>query len=107
VDVAYSSWCWSKCWYSIFIRRGKGEIYGSLLNMVGSISGIICDGGKEGCAYKTSFISGYVVESALLSMRGAIINYRDGILSSDFIELFKNLGFICNPGMVSTDKAIL
>ena len=86
---------------------GKDEIYGSLLNMVGSISGIICDGGKEGCAYKISFISGCIVESALLSMRGAIINYRDGILSSDFIELFKNLGFICNPGIVSTDKAIL
>lgn len=73
----------------MFIRKGKDEIYGSLLNVIGSISGIICDGGKGICIYKIAFISSCVAESALLSMRSVIINYRDGILSSDFIELFK------------------
>lgn len=40
-------------------------------------------------------------------MRSAVINKNDGILAGDFEKLFKNLGYICNPGMVPTDEAML
>jgi len=43
----------------------------------------------------------------LLALKGAIINNTDGIIDPDFKQLFKNLGYLCDPGMVSTDKAIL
>jgi len=85
----------------------KEQILGALYNMVGSISGVICDGAKEGCAYKLALASGAAVQSALWSLKGAIINNADGIIDPDFRQLFKNLGYICDPGMVSTDKAIL
>jgi len=85
----------------------KEKILGALYNMVGSISGVICDGAKNGCAYKLALASGWAVQSALLSLKGAIIHSSDGILDPDFKQLFKNLGYICDPGMVSTDKAIL
>ncbi|HER24385.1 MAG TPA: serine dehydratase subunit alpha family protein [Candidatus Atribacteria bacterium] len=85
----------------------KEQILGALYNMVGSISGLICDGAKEGCAYKLALSSGWAVQSALLSLKGAIINKNDGIVEADFKKLFKNLGYICDPGMASTDKAIL
>jgi L-cysteine desulfidase len=85
----------------------KGQILGCLYNMVGSISGMICDGAKNGCAYKLALASGWAVQSALLALHGAIIHSTDGIVDSDFKQLFKNLGYLCDPGMVSTDKAIL
>jgi len=85
----------------------KDQILGAMYNMVGSIAGIICDGAKEGCAYKLALASGWAVQSAILSIKGAIINKNDGILTGNFKELFKNLGYTCNPGMVSTDEAIL
>lgn len=85
----------------------KEKILGALYNMVGSISGVICDGAKEGCAYKLALASGWAIQSALLALKGAIIHSSDGILDPDFKQLFKNLGYICDPGMVSTDKAIL
>jgi L-cysteine desulfidase len=85
----------------------KHQILGTLYNMVGSISGLICDGAKDGCAYKLALASGWAVQSALLALKGAIINNTDGILDPDFRQLFKNLGYICDPGMVSTDQAIL
>ena len=75
--------------------------------MFGSISGIICDGAKEGCIYKLALASGWAVQAAILSIRGAIINPNDGILSSDFKTLIENLGHICNPGMIPANKAIL
>jgi len=85
----------------------KDQILGAMYNMVGSIAGIICDGAKEGCAYKLALASGWAVQSAILSIKGAIINKNDGILAGNFKELFKNLGYTCNPGMVPTDEAIL
>ena len=85
----------------------KKQIFGALYNMVGSISGMICDGAKDGCAYKLALASGWAVQSALLSLNGAIINKNDGIVDADFRKLFRNLGYICNPGMISTDKAII
>ena len=75
--------------------------------MVGSISGMICDGAKDGCAYKLALASGWTVQSALLSMKGAIIHNTDGIVNPDFKQLFKNLGHVCDPGMIATDQAIL
>ena len=85
----------------------KEQILGALYNMVGSISGVLCDGAKEGCAYKLAMASGWAVESALLALKGVIINNADGIIDPDFRQLFKNLGYICDHGMIATDQAIL
>ncbi|RLC38415.1 MAG: serine dehydratase subunit alpha family protein [Candidatus Nealsonbacteria bacterium] len=85
----------------------KKQILGSLYNMVGSISGMICDGAKNGCAYKLALASGWAVQSALLALKGAIINNTDGIIDPDFKQLFKNLGYLCDPGIIATDQAIL
>lgn len=85
----------------------KEKILGTLYNMVGSITGVICDGAKEGCAYKLALASGWAIQSALLSLRESIINATDGIVNPDFKQLFKNLGHVCNSGMVLTDRAIL
>lgn len=83
------------------------EMLGAMINMVGSISGLVCDGAKEGCAYKLALSAGWAVQSALLSMKGGIINTSNGILAPDFKSIFKNLGYVCNPGMVDTNKAII
>ena len=85
----------------------KEQILGSLYDMVGSISGMICDGAKNGCAYKLALASGWAVQSALLALKGAIINNTDGIIDPNFKQLFKNLGYLCDPGMIATDQAIL
>jgi L-cysteine desulfidase len=92
----------------VYLLNGnQDKIMGALYNMVGSISGVICDGAKEGCSYKLALASGWAVQSALLALHGAVINNTDGILHPDFQQLFKNLGHICNPGMIATDQAIL
>ena len=85
----------------------QDKIMGSLYNMVGSISGVICDGAKEGCSYKLALASGWAVQAALLAVHGAMIHNTDGILHPDFQQLFKNLGHLCDPGMLATDQAIL
>jgi L-cysteine desulfidase len=65
---------------------------GAVSNVVGSISGMICDGAKEGCAYKVALASGWANKMALLSMRGSVISHTNGILADNFKQLFDNLG---------------
>ena len=83
------------------------EILGTIINMIGSITGLVCDGGKEGCSYKLALSAGWAVQSALLSKVGAIANTRDGILAPDFETVVKNMGYVCSPGMHETNKAII
>lgn len=92
----------------VYLLNGnKEEMYGAMLNMIGSIAGLICDGGKEGCAYKLALASGWAVQSALLALRGVAVKENNGILSADFKQLFKNLGYVCSPGMLQTNQTIL
>ncbi|MDD2481934.1 MAG: L-serine ammonia-lyase, iron-sulfur-dependent, subunit alpha, partial [Lutispora sp.] len=92
----------------VYLLGGSSkEMLGAIINMIGSIAGIICDGGKEGCSYKLALSAGWAVQSALLSMAGAVANNKDGILSSDFKEVIRNMGYVCNPGMVETNNAII
>ena len=92
----------------VWMLGGKQkDIMGALYNMVGSISGVICDGAKEGCAYKLALAAGWAVQSALLSLKGAVIHSTNGIIAPGFRQLFQNLGYLCDPGMIATDQAIL
>jgi len=92
----------------VYLMDGsEAEISGAILNMIGTLAGMICDGAKEGCAYKLALSTGWAVQSALLAMNGAAVCSTDGILTGDFKQLLVNLGAICNYGMVHTDKIIL
>ncbi len=86
---------------------GVNETIGAMRNMVGSISGLICDGAKEGCAYKLALAAGWAVQAAMLALNGSIINQSDGIVTEEFAKMIKNLGYVCSPGMIETNNAIV
>ncbi len=81
-------------------------IYNTMLNMIGSMAGVLCDGGKEGCAYKVALSAGWAVQSALLALEGLHIKAGDGILSDDLHELFENLGS-CTDSMFPANQSII
>jgi L-cysteine desulfidase len=92
---------------AFLLDGGLKVIKGAMQNMVGSISGLICDGAKEGCAYKLALASGWAIESALLALNGTIINESDGIVNGDFEKMIRNLGYVCTPGMDFTNQSIV
>lgn len=83
------------------------NMLGAMQNMVGSISGVICDGGKEGCAFKLALSAGWAVQSALMAMNDIVINQNDGIVAEDFGTLCRNVGYVCTKGMAFTNKSII
>jgi L-cysteine desulfidase len=79
----------------------------TIKNMIGDVSGMICDGAKPGCALKLSTAVGAAVKSAILSTRGVEISEKDGIVSKEADKSIRNLASIANKGMCECDSVIL
>ena len=86
---------------------GPDEISKAVNNMVGNVTGMICDGAKIGCALKTMTSVDAAFRSASLALSGIGIPYSDGIVGKDGLASLKNLGQIATEGMAQTDEEIL
>jgi L-cysteine desulfidase len=86
---------------------GSAEISLALCNMVGNVTGMVCDGAKIGCALKTMTSVDAAFRSASLALSGIGIPFSDGIVGEDGLASLANLGRIATSGMVSVDEEIL
>jgi L-cysteine desulfidase len=92
----------------VYLRGGdEKEISHAVSNMVGNISGIICDGAKIGCALKAMTAVDAAFRAAALAMGGVCIPVTDGIVGEDGMASLRNLGRIANRGMSGLDDEIL
>jgi len=66
-----------------------------------------CDGGKGSCALKVSTAAGEAYLAAMLAMRGAGINERQGVLKPDLRSVAQVLGEVSEKGMPKMDEVIL
>jgi L-cysteine desulfidase len=88
-------------------KGGPEEINRAISNMVGNVSGMICDGAKIGCALKTMTAVDAAFRAASLAQAQVGIPYSDGIVGHDGLESLANLGRIAGPGMKAMDEEIL
>ena len=79
----------------------------AIKNMIGDISGIICDGAKTTCALKIATGINAAIQCATLALNDIEPRESDGIVHKDVEETIKNLGTLGIRGMESTDKVIL
>ena len=86
---------------------GYDEICAAIKNMVGNITGMVCDGAKVGCAMKVASGVYSSVQSAVLALNGIAVDENNGIIDRDIEKTIQNLGEIGSVGMQSTDKLIL
>ncbi len=76
-------------------------------NMVGSITGVICDGAKVGCAMKLVCAVDSAFQSSMMALKGLELPITNGVLGDCIETSLANIGRIAAPGMVQTDDQIL
>lgn len=92
----------------VYLRGGDYEqICSAIKNMVGNITGMVCDGAKVGCAMKVASGVSCALQSAVLAREGICISEYEGIIDKDIEKTIQNLGRIGSVGMQHTDNMIL
>ncbi len=82
------------------------KIKNSIKILAGNLTGMICDGAKEGCALKISTAAGETLESSLMALQGLEVPNDNGIVGKTAEETLKNIGKISNE-MASIDLQII
>lgn len=92
----------------VMLRKGNLEqICYAIKNMIGNITGMVCDGAKVGCALKVASGVSSAVQSAVLALDNKFVTSNDGIIEDDVEKTIRNLGSIGSTGMQVTDSMIL
>ena len=92
----------------VYLRGGTVEMMAHTLNnMASSITGMICDGGNQGCTMKGVAAVDVAYKSVEFAMNGIYISEVHGINGNTPEETMRNMGLIASPGMVGTEKTIV
>ena len=89
----------------------KGGDYDAIVrvmnNMAASITGMICDGGNQGCTMKSVSAVDTAYRSVDFAMNGVCIDSAHSIIGKTPELTMRNMGLIAAPGMVGTEKTIV
>lgn len=92
----------------VFLRGGTLEMMTHTINnMASSITGMICDGGNQGCTMKGIAAVDAAYKSVDFAMHGIYIHDVHGINGKTPEETMRNMGLIASPGMMGTEKTIV
>lgn len=76
-------------------------------NIVGDLSGLICDGAKPGCAMKSITSVDAALRSAFMALEDCGPAMNDGVVGKTIEESIQNLARITIEGMLQVDPTVL
>lgn len=92
----------------VLLRGGDAAAMGRTLNnLASSITGMICDGGNQGCAMKGVVAVDAAWRAVAMAMQNVYIDSVHGINGPTPEQTMRNMGRIASPGMVGTEQTIL
>lgn len=91
-----------------YMRGGRiEELTKVIQNMASGLTGMICDGGNQGCVMKGIVAVDAAFRSTDLAMQGICIDACHGINGKTPEETMRHMGLIASPGMVQTEETIV
>ena len=97
----------ASCAITYLMGGNKVRISYAIKNMIGNITGMICDGAKPSCAMKVSSGVSTAMLSALMAMEDKVVTSVEGIIDEDVDKSIANLTAIGSKGMEATDRLVL
>lgn len=85
----------------------RKQIKYAIINVLGNISGIICDGAKESCASKIASSIDAAFQGLNLAREDKVYSHGCGIVEDDVEATIENIGELGRVGMKGTDETIL
>ena len=97
----------ASCGITYLMGGSRQQLTYAIKNMIGNITGMICDGAKPSCALKVSSGVSTAMLSALMAMEYKVVTPVEGIIDEDVDRSIANLTSIGSKGMESTDRLVL
>lgn len=97
----------ASCGITWLMGGSKQQITFAIKNMIGNITGMICDGAKPSCAMKVASGVSTAMLSAMMAMEDKVVTQVEGIIDNDVDRSIHNLTSIGSKGMESTDRLVL
>ena len=79
----------------------------TILNMAAGITGMICDGGNQGCTMKGIVALDAAFSASDYALSGISIESIHGICADNPEDTMRYMGMIASPGMTGTEKTIV
>ncbi|MDE5606190.1 MAG: L-serine ammonia-lyase, iron-sulfur-dependent, subunit alpha, partial [Bacteroidales bacterium] len=83
------------------------QVKSAIKNMIGNLTGMVCDGAKLGCALKVASGTSAALQAAILALEGVGVPGTNGIIEDDVERTINNLGTIANEAMNDADRVIM
>jgi len=97
----------ASCGIVYLLGGGYQEICNTIHNMIGNVTGMLCDGAKADCALKISSCTNAAFQAAFMAIRGVRVKHTDGIVEHSVERTIDNFATLGNEGSVPMDAAIL
>ena len=91
----------------LLMGGGAREVSAAIDHMAANLTGMICDGGNQGCTMKGIAAVDCAFQSVDFAMQGIFIDNVHGINGMTPEDTMRNMGLIASPGMVGTEKVIV
>lgn len=91
-----------------YLEGGRYDMIGrTIINSLGNVGGIVCDGAKASCAAKIASAVNAGLLGYEMTKRGHVFAGGEGLVAEDFEQTIRNFGQVGKAGMASTDIEIL
>ncbi|MCR4425460.1 MAG: L-serine ammonia-lyase, iron-sulfur-dependent, subunit alpha [Firmicutes bacterium] len=84
-----------------------GQSMGAVTNVLATLAGMLCDGGKVGCALKVWTSVTTASQAALLALAGCEVPEGNGIVGAHLDETLSNLARVTSEGMRTADRVMV
>ena len=95
------------CGLGYLRNAGAEELRMIIQNMASGLTGMICDGGNQGCAMKGIVAVDAAFRAVDMAMQGVCIESIHGINGRTPEDTMRNMGMIASTGMVKTEEVIV
>ncbi|HPT87350.1 MAG TPA: L-serine ammonia-lyase, iron-sulfur-dependent, subunit alpha [Bacillota bacterium] len=95
------------CGITYLLGGDLTQVKYAIQNMIGDVTGMLCDGAKADCALKVSTCTNAAIQAARMALKGLRVAATDGIVAEDVEASINNFAELGNKGSAVLDEMIL